>query len=304
MRKYVFVLTMYLFFNQATEAGTGALRYSDVVFSRVKTDSVVYCTQDGISLYMDVYQPAGDTARQRPLIILAHGGSFIHGNRKSDCIPDLCRELASRGFVVASIDYRLTTLPGMATKRHAFNAMMKSVADGRSCVRWFINDAAQGNSFAINPAQIFFGGSSAGGILAEHLAYIHNAAQCPAPLSTAVGKYLPDTGALPPHAIRGCISLAGAVLDTNLIGAGGPPVLHIQGDADPMVPYGYQRPVHKLAPFKLAGLGASRPRYKSQHIDFSEYVFINGPHTPWDYDSKAFKIVVEQIVSFANREMK
>jgi predicted esterase len=304
MKKLLYAVIMQVLIFQPATAGTDATRYRDIVFSQVKTDSVVYSTQNGVPLYMDVYQPAGDTARLRPLVILAHGGSFIHGNRRSDAIPGLCREMASRGFVVASIDYRLTNLWGMLTKPKAYAAIIKAVADGRNSVRWFINDAANGNTYGINPARIFFGGSSAGGILAEQLAYMGGVAKCSPILCRAAGKYLPDTGALPPHAIRGCISLAGALLDTNLIGPGGTPILHIQGDADHVVPFGYQRPVHKLAPFRLAGLGASRPRYKSQHIDFSEYVLINGGHTPWDYDSNAFKIVVEQIVAFTAREMK
>ena len=293
---------MYLLVYEVAIAG--ADRYRDIVFSQVKTDSMVYSSQNGRPLYMDVYQPVGDTARLRPLIILAHGGSFMHGNRRSDFIPALCHELASRGFVVASIDYRLTNLPGMATKRHAYAAIIKAVADGRNSVRWFINNAANGNTFGINPGRIFFGGSSAGAILAEQLAYIGSVAQCPSPLCNVAAKYLADTGALPPHAICGCISLAGAVLDTSLIGPGGPPILHIQGDADHVVPFGFKRALYGLASFKLAGLGASRPRYRSQGLDFSEYVFTNSGHTPWDYDSKAMKIVIEQVIAFTNREMK
>ena len=302
MRKFFCAISMYVLVYQVAIAGTN--RYRDIVFTQVKTDSVVYSTQNGRPLYMDVYQPVGDTARLRPVIILAHGGAFMNGNRRSDCIPAMCRELAGRGFVVASIDYRLTNLPGMGTKRHAYTAIIKAVADGRNSVRWFINDAAQGNTFGINPGKIFFGGSSAGGILAEQLAYIGSAAKCPRPLCNVAAKYLADTGALPPHAICGCISLAGAVLDTNLIATGGPPILHIQGDADHVVPFGLKRALYGLAPFKLAGLGGSRARYLSQGLDFSEYVFTNFGHTPWDHDSKTLKIVIEQIIAFTNKEMK
>ncbi len=109
----------------------------------------------------------------------------------------------------------------MANKRSAYANMIKSVADGRNSVRWFLNDAAHGNTFGINPGRIFFGGSSAGGILAEQLAYINSAAQCKGVLCRVVAKFLPDSAALPPHAISGCISLAGAMLDTNLIATGG-----------------------------------------------------------------------------------
>ena len=304
MKGFFGVITLSLLVYHFAIAGAGKPRYKDIVFKEVKIDSVVYSTQNGPPLYMDVYQPAGDTARRRPLIILAHGGSFMHGNRRSDCIPAMCRELAQRGFVVASIEYRLTTLPGMATKRNAYGAITRAVADGRNSVRWFINDAAKGNAYGIDPGRIFFGGSSAGGILAEQLAYADGVAHCSTALCKAANKYLPAAEALPPHAIYGCISLAGAVLDTNLISTGGPAILHIQGDADHVVPFAYKRPIHGLAPFRLAGLGACRQRYRSQQLDFTEYVFIKGGHTPWDTDSKALHVVMEQVVTFLNKELK
>jgi para-nitrobenzyl esterase len=303
MKRFLCAVTLHVFICHLAIAGGDTVRYRDIVFCKVKVDSVVYSTQNGMALCMDVYQPVGDTARQRPLIILAHGGSFMHGNRRSDCLPAMCRELALRGFVVASIEYRLTNLAGMATRHNAYASIIKAVADGRNCVHWFINDAAKGNTYGINPDKIFFGGSSAGGILAEQLVY-HDVAKCSSVLCKIESKYLADTGALPAHAIRGCISLAGAVLDTNLIGAGGPAILHVQGDADHVVPFAFKRPINGLAPFKLAGLGACRPRYQSQRIDFSEYVFRNFGHTPWDNDANAFKIVMEQMIAFANREMK
>jgi para-nitrobenzyl esterase len=303
MAKWIHVFVVFNFIAGITRAGEG-VRYRDVVFNSINTDSVVYSRPDGKPLYMDVYQPAGDTAMLRPLIILAHGGSFMHGNRRSDCIPALCKQLASRGFVVASIDYRLTGLLGMANKRSAYAHMLKAVADGRNSVRWFINDAARHNTYRINAQKIFFGGSSAGGILAQQLAYITRAGQGNKLLGKMAARFLSDTGALPLHAICGCISLAGAVLDTSLIVSGAPPTLHIQGDADYVVPFGCARPVHGLAPFKLWGLGGSRARYKSQGIDLSEYVFTSLGHTPWDYDNKAFNTMLLQVVAFTNRLLK
>ena len=304
MKRFFWAVTLTLQAYHFAIAGADSLRYRNIVFREVKIDSVVYSTPNSKPLYMDVYQPVGDTAMSRPLIILAHGGSFMHGNRRSDCLPAMCRELAQRGFVVASIEYRLTTLPGMATKRNAYGAITRAVADGRNSVRWFINDAAKANAFGIDPRRIFFGGSSAGGILAEQLAYADGVAHCSTALCKAANKYLLASEALPPHAIYGCISLAGAVLDTNMISSGGPDILHIQGDADHVVPFAYKRPINGLAPFRLAGLGACRPRYLSQQLDFTEYVFIKGGHTPWDTDSKALKIVMQQVVAFLNKEVK
>lgn len=304
MKKFLCVIVLYVLACQASIAGADTLRYRDIVFRQLKMDSVIYSTQGHEQLYMDIYQPEGDTARMRPLVILAHGGSFMHGTRQSKHITVICRELAMRGFVTVSIDYRLTHLLGMASRRNAYKAIIKSVADGRNSVRWFISDAARGNTYHIDPTRIFFGGNSAGAILAEQLAYIDSAAECSGTLCRIVNKYLPDSGALPPYTIRGFISLAGAVLDTNLIGPGQAPLLHIQGDADRVVPYGDKHPIGGIASFRLAGLGGSRPRYISQRLDFSEYVFHNGGHTPWDEDSPALKVVIEQIIDFLSREMK
>jgi len=304
MKRLLLAIMMCLTVCQVIRASADTLRYRDIVFRQVKVDSLVYSTQNGLALLMDVYQPVGDTALQRPLIILAHGGSFMHGNRKSDCIPAMCRELAMRGFVVASIEYRLTNLLGFASKRRAYASIMTAVADGRNSVRWFINDAAKNNVYHINPNRIFFGGSSAGGILAEHLAYVSGPVKCSPALAKVMNQYLADTCALSPRALRGCISLAGAVLDTNLICTGGPAILHIQGDADHVVPFAFKRPINGLAPFKLAGLAACRPRYKSQRLDYAEYVFKDAGHTTWDWDKNAFKIMIEQVVAFVDREIK
>ena len=94
---------MYVLIDGVAIAGA-SVRYRDVVFNQIKIDSVEYSTQNGKPIYMDVYQPLGDAACQRLLIILAHGGSFMHGNRRSDCLPALSCEFAVRGFVAASID--------------------------------------------------------------------------------------------------------------------------------------------------------------------------------------------------------
>ena len=65
-------------------------RYLDEVFSSVKiTDSVMYAQNVSIEpmliglgpalmpIYCDIYEPVGDTLTERPVIILAHTGSFL-----------------------------------------------------------------------------------------------------------------------------------------------------------------------------------------------------------------------------------
>jgi para-nitrobenzyl esterase len=284
--------------------GTVAERYRDIVFSHLDIDSVAYGHAGARKLWMDVYQPAGDTAALRPLVIMAHGGSFMHGSRTQDDCPAICRELALRGYVAVSIDYRLTSLIHMVSRAAAYRQIIRAAADGRASIRWFLDDIARGNHYRVDQRKIFFGGTSAGAILAEQLAYIDSAAECRPLLRRIVQKQMPDAGRLPEHCIHGVISLAGALLDTSLIGRDQPALLHIHGDADRIVPYGFRYAINGWASFRMAGLQGSRPRYISQHLDYSEYVFLQEGHTPWYPYNKQFNIVMEQITSFLYREIK
>ena len=302
-RVLVFILVC-LLSQYVSGAGPVAKRYKDVVFPQVSIDSVQYTSADGQALWMDVYQPVGDSTALRPLVIIAHGGSFMHGDRRSEVCPVICRDLARRGYVAVSIDYRLTTLISMVSRHGAYKNIIRATADGRESIRWFLNDIARSNTYRIDRGEIFFGGTSAGAILAEQLAYIDSAAECRPALRRVVRACMPDAGALPPHSIRGVISLAGALLDTTLIGRDQPALLHIHGDHDRIVPYGYKRGVFGWAPFRMAGLAGSRPRYISQHLDYSEYVFTDLGHTPWDYNRQYLDIVMDKILDFLVKEMK
>jgi len=64
--------------------GQALTRYRDEIFTGIKlTKNVVYGrnfaygTLQPTDLLMDVYEPAGDSATQRPVIILIHAGSFL-----------------------------------------------------------------------------------------------------------------------------------------------------------------------------------------------------------------------------------
>ena len=57
------------------------------------------------TLFLDVYQPQGDAFTDRPVVIVAFGGSFIAGTRQD--VADLCLAFAHRGFVAVAPDYRI-----------------------------------------------------------------------------------------------------------------------------------------------------------------------------------------------------
>ena len=77
-------------------------RFDQEIFATVvKTSDVTFGANNdyqGVNtiLKMDIYQPSGDTASIRPLIVFAHGGSFIAGDKTNIDQVNLCTHFAKR----------------------------------------------------------------------------------------------------------------------------------------------------------------------------------------------------------------
>lgn len=97
-----------------------------------------------------------------PTVLCIHGGGFRAGKRES--YDALCIKLAERGYVAATITYRLAP-------KHQFPA---AVHDTKAAVRWL---RANASKYKINPAKIGTTGGSAGGHLAQFLAVTANVPQ-------------------------------------------------------------------------------------------------------------------------------
>ena len=124
--------------------------------STVMTD-VVFSTIPGYRpLHLDLYRASADAAR-RPLVVFVHGGGWWTANPRAASafldFPALLASLAQRGYVVASIEYRLS---GEAP----FPAQL---LDLQEAVRFLRANAAR---FGIDPAKVVLWGMSAGAQLA------------------------------------------------------------------------------------------------------------------------------------------
>jgi acetyl esterase/lipase len=211
--------------------GEGPLRYRDEIFPGVnKTADVTYGSSlDGngnpVTLKLDVYRPTGDRVTARPLIIWIHGGSFRSGSKASPEIVDEANTFARKGYVTASIDYRLspTGCGGSAPIAACLDAVNDAREDAQAAVRFFRARAA---TYGIDPFRIAVGGSSAGAITALNVAYQpdHPGNSGNPGFSSAVGS---------------AVSLSGAVLFTNQIGPGDAPTLLFHGTEDGLVQYSW-----------------------------------------------------------------
>jgi acetyl esterase/lipase len=248
-------------------------RYTTTLFpASITISNIVYGTAPAINgplytvesststkdLIMDIYEPAGDVFTLRPAVVFAHAGGFLLGNRTADDMKALCDTLARKGYVTASIDYRLGFNLVGNTELHSTRAVYRGLQDGRAAVRFLRANAAE---YSIDPTKIYFVGSSAGSFIGLHTIYLDEASEIPAQAGTVnytnitppfthtapnlgpldIGNYLTFNGK--PDAV---VSMWGAVQSTNLITANNTtPVLLIHGEADPTVdfttgsPFGY-----------------------------------------------------------------
>jgi len=147
---------------------TAATRYLDPIFLPDVQRDVVYGTAtaaDGspVELRLDLYTPRGDTATDRPVFVFAHGGFFFTGDKSTTVA--WAQRMAQRGYVAASINYRLGSAPVLypVDTPTEFQVVNDARADMQTAVRWFRANAA---SLRIDPDRIAVGGTSAGAVTA------------------------------------------------------------------------------------------------------------------------------------------
>jgi hypothetical protein len=208
-----------------TDLPEGKIRYKDKTFkTELANDELVYAPgikQDGKDLALDFYQPVGDTELHRPLVMWIHGGGFTHGANMGPDLTAAMEEFVGRGYVLASIRYRLNGNPLTAT------------ADAQSCIRFFRKNAAK---YRIDPNRIISCGSSAGGITSQMLGISsQNASQLATQQKNTL--YMDQ-----PSWVAASCSEAGAIMDPryrsqNLGPDDTPTYIDIHGDKDVTVAY-------------------------------------------------------------------
>ena len=121
---------------------------------------LVYSVPPGFRpLRLDLYRPrnTGSVTRGLPLVVYVHGGGWQSGHTRHAGAfanwPGVLALLASKGYVVASIEYRLSGEARFPAAIH----------DVKTSIRWLRSKSSQ---FGIDPTRVIIWGGSAGGQLA------------------------------------------------------------------------------------------------------------------------------------------
>ncbi len=249
--KTLLFLVLTLFSNYLISQGNPSCdgqRYLQEVFSEVQVSSDlrfgsgVTIGGEEQELFLDVYEPEGDNAEKRPVVILAFGGSYI-GGEKTD-IDWLCEDYARRGYVAVSIDYRLYDLPlfPLPTELEITEVVIKSISDMKAAIRYMREDAATVNNFRIDPDNIFVGGISAGSITACHTAFLDEEDV----VSEEIAEILSENGGLVGNSsdnfqysseVQGLVNYSGGLADNTWIDSDDPSFISFHDNGDEVVPF-------------------------------------------------------------------
>lgn len=274
-----------------------AQRYKDKIFTNVSIDSVTYGSAKNYAnspqeLKMNIFQPVGDTATNRPLLVLAHGGSFVSGNRYLPDVTYLCTEFAKRGYVCVSIQYRLGVnineiLTDLSQAGPQFaNALWRGTLDGRAAIRYL---RANANTYKFSSGQVYLGGVSAGGVLGLHEAFLDTEAEVgtanPPIDTTTIGGGIEGLSGTPGQSwrVKGVISLCGALGDVNWMRNNkNVSIFSVHGTKDETVPYKTDFFTYQsLQIGRLSGSFVVDSMAKVLGMKSMFYTFQDAPHVPF-----------------------
>lgn len=103
-------------------------------------------------LQLDLYLPKSASPQKKPGIVFVHGGGWRAGYRTN--FTPMAIAMAERGFVAATISYRLSPEAQYPA----------AIYDVKAAVRWLRKNAKK---YGVNPDQIAVSGGSAGGQIAS-----------------------------------------------------------------------------------------------------------------------------------------
>lgn len=199
-------------------------RYEDSLFSEIEKTTLTYSPvfNDG-QHQLDLYSPKNDSEEKRPLIVYIHGGSFISGDKSGIDCQHFAEYFAKRGYVVASINYRLANpFLFLASKQVQYQAVLEAMVDAKTSIRFFLNSTREGNPYHLDSQAFFLGGYSAGAVTALHATWIDRmdelSPEIQSIVSSTIGDLNGDAGfSTLPFPVQGLFSFSGALHQTSYL---------------------------------------------------------------------------------------
>jgi predicted esterase len=241
MKKTFLILIVVLFLANLQVYSQTFCQNSKADYSAGKSENYVYKEYSNKKgekkkLHLELVQPNDKLPyKKRPLIIGLHGSGFIN-----TCIFEACylkykdvltKYFIPQGFVVASIEYRLSSPfaldPPEIKDDKLKEAHYKAVQDARQAIQFIFENA---DKMGFDKDNVFLIGTSAGAITALNAAFLDNE-EVPKDLLEKNGQLVKR------EKIKGVISISGAIYDLSYLDNGDKiPLMIVHGKKDFIVP--------------------------------------------------------------------
>ena len=211
--------------------------------------NITYFSASGVDLKLDLYRRRDVTSPQ-PTLVFYHGGGWVQGTKEAAAMSLM--PWLEMGWNVVNVEYRMARV-----------ALAPAAAEDAQCALRFV--VSQAKNYNIDTSKIVLSGESAGG----HLALLAGMAPESAGFTAACagGRFAGNETAVPkiaaivnwygitdvvdmlggPNARSYAVQWVGGAANRDAVArnvsplthvrADLPPILSIQGDADPIVPY-------------------------------------------------------------------
>ncbi len=265
MKQFLLLITFFYSTFSYSQCGN---RYVDSLFE-VEKNTYTFgqnTTYDGTNqtLSLDLYTPKNDAESKRPCIIFCFGGSFVTGIRTSPELVQLAEFFTKKGYVCASIDYRLDNFLNLIAAESTTKAVWRAVQDAKAAIRYLRSKQTE---YKIDEKQIFIGGTSAGAITAMTAGY-SQFNDFPASLQSvinSVGGFEGTSNNLTVSSeVKGLFGFSGAIFDTTHIRTKDLPVYLNHAVNDLIVPFRLGKPLSGASQVDVHGSYNIMLRVKNQ----------------------------------------
>tara|TARA_Y100001968_G_scaffold328370_2_gene375400 strand:+ start:138 stop:1025 length:888 start_codon:yes stop_codon:yes gene_type:complete len=235
---------------------------------------------------------------------------------------DLCETFAKRGYVAASINYRLAThstvlgaisgLFWMVDLENGIKVIYSAMTDAKAAVRFFRKNFSEGgNTYGIDEDQIWMGGNSAGACLGPHMSYITSLEEFVFGIDPSGQDYATnlanDNGGMEGNSgnegysssISGMINLAGALhtvdwLDETDV----TPIVSCHGTEDETVPDECGTILNSPNNLTACGSMAMHPILSDYGVTEALKIYDGSGHCPWDLNASDKQEMIDFVTSF------